>query len=378
MPLILYECASLRFRRRPPNWIPMIKVTFKFISALKQWLACTIFFATIPLHVRTHSSKNYSPISLHVFTLIFSITLSMSTPRMRNQSIQLTHQFLNSTLMIRLTFLKNFIPYSVFFLCNSKIFTTRTAGRDIQKGRRPRTADDPQEGPEALDDKEPTRVGECLQLIPPFLGSPGGEQPEPLPTVKPCKLVVSCKIWLHLFDQYLPWLPKQLNFPLSPVYVYQKDFQIVWHLGLLYTSRRVPSGGPRVHRPLLQFRQIIICVEVHKWGRVLPRGRRRRGHRRPTNQRRWLGRHGRGLRRRRLRIIRNLRNLHIQRIHLHSGQNHLDLLVRTLFEKFFRLFHSTTRNFWIFNYDPPAPIPTPCWNYSLIPFITPVLHLFNS
>ena len=29
-------------------------------------------------------------------------------------------------------------------------FTTRTAGHDIQKGRRPRTADDPQEGPEAL------------------------------------------------------------------------------------------------------------------------------------------------------------------------------------------------------------------------------------
>ena len=152
MPLILYECASLRFRHRPPNWIPMIKVTFKFISALKQWLACTIFFATIPLHVRTHSSKNYSPISLHAFTLIFSITLSMSTPRMRNQSIQLTHLFLNSTLMIRLTFLKYFIAYLVFFLCNSKIFTTRTVTRDIQKGRRPRTTDDPQEGPEALYD----------------------------------------------------------------------------------------------------------------------------------------------------------------------------------------------------------------------------------
>ena len=44
-----------------------------------------------------------------------SITLSMSTPRMRNQSIQLTHLFLNSTLMIRLTFLKYFIPYFVFF-----------------------------------------------------------------------------------------------------------------------------------------------------------------------------------------------------------------------------------------------------------------------
>ena len=166
--------------------------------------------------------------------------------------------------MIRLTFLRYFFPYFVFFLCNSKIFTTRTAARDIQKGRRPRTTGDPQEGPEALDDKEPTRVGECLQLIPPFLGSPDGKQPEPLPTVKTCKLVVSCKICLHLFDQYLPRLPKQLNFPLSPVYVYQKDFQIIGHLGLLYTSRRVPSGSPRVHRPLFQFRKIFISVEVHK------------------------------------------------------------------------------------------------------------------
>ena len=152
MPLILYECASPRFRHRPPNWIPMIRVTFKFISALKQWLVCTIFFAIIPLHVRTHSSKNYLLILLHVFILIFLITLPTNTLRMKNQSIQSTHLFLNSILMIRLTFPKNFIPYFVFFLCNSKIFTTRTAARDIQKGRRPRTTGDPQEGPEALYD----------------------------------------------------------------------------------------------------------------------------------------------------------------------------------------------------------------------------------
>ena len=129
MPLILYECVSPRFRHRPPNWIPMIKVTFKSISALKQWLVCTIFFAIIPLHVRTHSSQNYSPISLHGFILIFSITLFMSTLRMKSQSIQLTHLFLNSTLMIRLTFLKNFISYFCIFLCNSKIFTTETGTR---------------------------------------------------------------------------------------------------------------------------------------------------------------------------------------------------------------------------------------------------------
>ena len=148
MLLILYECALPRFRHRPPNWIPMIRVTFKFISALKQWLVCTIFFAIIHLHVRTHSSKNYSLIFLPGFTLIFSITLSMSTPRMRSQSIRSTLQLLHFILTTQLTFLKFFL----LFFCNAKIFTTRTAARDIQKGRRPRTTGDPQEGPETLYD----------------------------------------------------------------------------------------------------------------------------------------------------------------------------------------------------------------------------------
>ena len=149
MPLILYECASLRFRHRPPNWIPMIKATFKFISALKQWLAYTIFFATIPLHVRTHSSKNYSPISLHVFTLIFSITLSMSTPRMRSQSIRSTLQLLHFILTTQLTFFKYFIPYFVFFYATPRFLPQgrwhatykRAAGREQpttrKKGPRP-------------------------------------------------------------------------------------------------------------------------------------------------------------------------------------------------------------------------------------------------
>ena len=116
MPLILYECASPRFRHRPPNWIPMIKVTFKFISALKQWLVCTIFFAIIPLHVRTHSSKNYLLIFLHGFILIFLITLPTNTLRMKNQFIQLIHLSLHSTQMIRLTFLRYFLSYFCIFI----------------------------------------------------------------------------------------------------------------------------------------------------------------------------------------------------------------------------------------------------------------------
>ena len=190
MPLILYGCASPWFRHRPPNWIPMIRSTFKSILALKQWLVCTIFFAIIPLHVRTHSSKNYLLIFLHAFILIFLITLPTNTPRMRSQSIRSTLQFLHFILTTQLTFLKYF--YCYYSLCNSKIFTTRTVARDIQKGRRPITTDDPQEEPEALDYQKSPRVGECLQLIPPFLGSPGGKQPEPLPTVKTSELIAPC------------------------------------------------------------------------------------------------------------------------------------------------------------------------------------------
>ena len=150
MPLILYECASLRFRHRPPNWIPMIRVTFKFISALKQWLACTIFFAIIPLHVRTHSSKSYLLIFLHVFILTFLITLLTNTPRMKNQFSQLIHLSLHSTLMIRLTFLKYFISFFLYFFYATPKFLPqgrrhatykRAAGRERpatrKKGPRP-------------------------------------------------------------------------------------------------------------------------------------------------------------------------------------------------------------------------------------------------
>ena len=121
MPRIFYECASPRFRHRPPNWILMIEVTFKFISALKQWLVCTIFFAIIPFHVRTHSSKNYLLIFLHAFILIFLITLPTNTLRMKNQLIQLIHLFLHSTLMIRPTFLRYFLSYFCIFFMQLQI-----------------------------------------------------------------------------------------------------------------------------------------------------------------------------------------------------------------------------------------------------------------
>ena len=122
---------------------PNDKSNIKSISALKQWLACTIFFPTIPLLVRTHSSRNYSPISLHAFTLIFSITLSMSTPRMRSQSIRSTLQLLHFILTTQLTFLKYFISYFCIFFMQLQDFyhkdgrTRHIKGPPAENSRRP-------------------------------------------------------------------------------------------------------------------------------------------------------------------------------------------------------------------------------------------------
>ena len=144
MPLILCECALHRFRQIPPIWTSLMKVTFKFTSNPKQWLVCTTFSANILLRVLIHSLKSYFLIFLHVFILIFSIISPTNTPRMMNQSFQSTLQFLHFIRTVQPTFLNSFI--SSFFSCNSKTFTTRTTP-DIQKGRRSRTTDDPQEGP---------------------------------------------------------------------------------------------------------------------------------------------------------------------------------------------------------------------------------------
>ena len=141
MPLKLCGCALHRFRHRHPNWTLLIKKIFKFFSALMQWLAFTIFFATTLLHLRTHSLKNYSLIFLHAFTLKFLITLPTNILRMKNQLIQLIHLFLHSTLMIRPFFLRYFIPYFCIFLGNSK-FYHKDRYRTVKKGRRPRTTDD--------------------------------------------------------------------------------------------------------------------------------------------------------------------------------------------------------------------------------------------
>ena len=142
MPLLLYEYALHRFHNKPPNWILMINATFKSTSAPKQWLVCMIFFAIIPLHLRIHSSKNYSLISLHVSTLISSIISPTNTPRMMNQSILSTPQFLHYIPTIQLTFLEYF--YIFLFFYAAPRFLPPPPGKKHKKGspvendRRPR------------------------------------------------------------------------------------------------------------------------------------------------------------------------------------------------------------------------------------------------
>ena len=135
MPLIFCECALHQFCRRPTNWTLLIVVITKFISAPKLWLACTIFSAIILLHLQTQSSKNYSLISLPVFSLKSLITLLMNTPRMKNQSVLTTLPFLHSIRTIQPTFLKNlsFSLFLIFFYANPD-FLPLSQTKDSKKG----------------------------------------------------------------------------------------------------------------------------------------------------------------------------------------------------------------------------------------------------
>ena len=129
---IFSVCASLLNLLLFLNFLLPGKVISKLNLAVKHWLVCTTFSVMILSHLRIHSSKNYSLIFLPVFNLILSITLLMNTPRMMNQSILLTHQFLHFIPAIQLIFLKYFNVFPIF-LCNSKTCTTKTRTRRYEK-----------------------------------------------------------------------------------------------------------------------------------------------------------------------------------------------------------------------------------------------------
>ena len=98
-----------------------------------------------------------------------------------------------------------FLNFFISFLFSMQLqdFYHHHRVQNIKKGNRPRTTDDPEEGPKTLQYPKTAGLGEQLQLFPPFLDSPGGEQSEPLPTVKACQLVVTSQIGPQLIEEDL-------------------------------------------------------------------------------------------------------------------------------------------------------------------------------
>ena len=137
----LHNLPIIRTSPSPKN------VIFKSNFAPKQWLVCMIFSAIILLHLRIHYSKKNSITSIHVSTLISSITSPTNTSRMMSQSILLTPLFLHSIPTIQPIFLKYFYIFLIIYA--TPRFLPPPPVQNIKKGRRPRTTDDPEEGPKA-------------------------------------------------------------------------------------------------------------------------------------------------------------------------------------------------------------------------------------
>ena len=108
------------------------KVIFKLTLVLKLWLVCTTFFAIILLHPRFHSLKNYSLILLQVSTIICSIIITTNTPRMTNQPILLTHQFLHFIPTIQPIF-PNYFYIFLIFSATPKILPQGEAHDDTKR-----------------------------------------------------------------------------------------------------------------------------------------------------------------------------------------------------------------------------------------------------
>ena len=143
------------------------------------------FSAITLFYLRIHSSKNYSPIFLPVFTLISSISLLWNTTRMLNQFIRTTHLFLNFILTTQPIFLKHFYIFIFLILfCTTPKKLPQLMGTRHTNGRRPRTTDDPEGGPKVSKLPQTRR---SWQAAPAFPGAQTTSTPrttEPLPPVK--------------------------------------------------------------------------------------------------------------------------------------------------------------------------------------------------
>ena len=105
-----------------------VKFGSKSMNSLCDLLCYLPFTTTDPL---LEESLSYLPTGFH--SHIFDY-IDYEHPRMMNQSILLTHQFLHFIPMIRLTFLKYLLLYIAYLLCNSKILPQRRA-KYSKKGR---------------------------------------------------------------------------------------------------------------------------------------------------------------------------------------------------------------------------------------------------
>ena len=246
------------------------KVIFKFTLGLKLWLVYTIFSAIILSHVLTHSLKSYYPIFLHAFILIFLTILLTNTPRMRSQSIQSTLRHPHFILMTQLTFLKLFILFLFFMQLQNHYHkdggTGHTKESPAENDRRPGG------GLEALDHPEATRLGEDLQLRPPFLGCPGGKQPEPLPPVEARELIVPGKVSSQLFNQDFTRFANELDLPLGTIHISEEDLQIRRYIRLFNPTSRISPRSPSIDRPLFKFGQVVIGIETHERSEIFPWG----------------------------------------------------------------------------------------------------------
>ena len=90
-----------------------------------------------------------------------------------------------------------FLDRFYFFHANPNYYH-KDGQTTVEKSRRPRTTDDPKEGRKTLQYPELAGNGKHLQLLPLFLGSPGGEQSHPLPTVEACRLNIPRQIRTEL------------------------------------------------------------------------------------------------------------------------------------------------------------------------------------
>ena len=89
---------------------------------------------------------------------------------------------------------KQFFSLSYFFTVQLQNFLPQRRAQTVKESRRPKTTDDPEGGPKALNDREPAAVGHQLQPPSALSDSPRREQPEPLPKVKRSQQFISLKI----------------------------------------------------------------------------------------------------------------------------------------------------------------------------------------